>query len=81
MMLLIYWLSQFGGPIPMPLYFCNPPSYEVMDDDGNVRCVNPDPIATVDDNSLFIAAAILIAAVIIAIAIRRPQAKRRRRSR
>jgi hypothetical protein len=81
MMLLVNWLIQLGGPIPMPLYYCNPPSYQVMDDDGNVRCVNPDPIATVVDNSLLIAGAILIAAVIIAIAIRRPQAKRRRRSR
>ena len=81
MMLLGNWLGQLIGSIPAPLYYCQKPSYQVMDPDGTVRCVTPDIITTVADNSLFIAGAILIAAVIIAIAIRRPQAKRRRRSR
>ena len=81
MMLLGDWFGQLSGSIPTPLYYCQKPSYQVMDPDGTVRCVTPDIVRSVADNSPLIAGAILIAAVIIAIAIRRPQTKRRRRTR
>ena len=81
---LIDWLGQLTRSIPGPLYYCSPPRYSVVRDDGSWDCVLPPSTNVTNfpvDNSPLIAVAILVAAVIIAVAILRPPAKKRRRSR
>lgn len=84
MNLIVEWFSQLPRSIPQPFIYCSEPHYSAVRADGSYYCALRQSTNVSNfpaDNSPLIAVAILVAAVIIAVAILRPPAKKRRRSR